>query len=287
MRYFLELSYRGDCYNGWQRQRNAPSVQQRLEDALSTLLGAPAQVTGAGRTDTGVHAAYYVAHFDCASNLDTDGERFLYRLNALLPDDIAVLGVTRVADDAHARFDAVRREYKYYIRNRKNPFTRAVEWQYYVPLDVEAMNAAAVMLPECADFTTFSKLHSGNRTNICRVFDSHWEQAGSDSAAPARTGCSAAGDTLLIYTVAADRFLRNMVRSLVAAMVDVGRGRITVERFGEILSSRDRSLSTATAPACGLFLTDVAYPQDVMVCEPLLRPLLSTRRGSGDSERCG
>ncbi|MDR0509798.1 MAG: tRNA pseudouridine(38-40) synthase TruA [Rikenellaceae bacterium] len=243
MRYFLELSYRGSAYCGWQWQPNAPSVQQWVEQALSAL-GGTISITGAGRTDTGVHAAYYVAHFDCVMAF---GPEAVHRLNAMLPEDIAVLNIRRVADSAHARFDAVRREYKYYLRDNKNPFTRDLEWQYYVPLDVEAMNVAAGMLLTHSDFTTFSKLHSGNKTNLCRIDASHWERNGDR----------------LIYTIAADRFLRNMVRSLVAAMVDVGRGKITADRFGEILRSRDRSLATGTAPARGLFLTDVVYPAEV------------------------
>lgn len=242
MRYFLTLSYRGTNYNGWQRQKNVPTVQQTLEESLPMLLGATTDITGAGRTDTGVHAARYVAHFDTAEPIG-EPANFCYKLNSILPEDIAVQDVREVAPDAHARFDAVRREYKYYIRTVKNPFTRPLEWQYYVPLDIEAMNAAAAMLLNQYDFTTFSKLHSNNKTNICRVFESRWERQGD----------------VLIYTIAADRFLRNMVRSVVWALVDVGRGKIDVERFGQILRACDRSLAPGTAPAKGLYLNDVEY----------------------------
>jgi tRNA pseudouridine38-40 synthase len=240
MRYLLELSYRGTCYNGWQCQPNAPTVQQRIEESLSILLGCETDVVGAGRTDTGVHAAYYVAHFDFDGRLD---ENFTYRLNSILPPDIAVMGAKQVRDDFHARFDAMRREYRYYIRSAKNPFSRDTEWQYYVDLDIDRMNEAANLLFEQEDFTTFSKLHSGNRTNICSIADSRWSREGE----------------LTVYTIAADRFLRNMVRSLVATQVDVGRGKMSVEMFGEVLRGCDRSKATGSAPAQGLFLTDIKY----------------------------
>ncbi len=246
MRFFLELSYRGTAYNGWQRQANAPSVQQTLEEALSTLLRAAMEITGAGRTDTGVHAAYYVAHFDAAGELPAD---FCYHLNALLPGDVAVKDVRRVRDDAHARFDALRREYQYHILPHKDPFRRETTWQYYVDLDIDRMNEAAAMLVGHDDFTTFSKLHSNNKTSICKVGKSLWENR----------------DFEIIYTVSSDRFLRNMVRALVGTLVDVGRGKMTPTQFGEALYSCDRSRASGSAPAQGLFLTDVEYPEDIFL----------------------
>ncbi len=247
MRYFLDLSYRGTAYNGWQRQPDAPSVQQALEGALSTLLRTETGIVGAGRTDTGVHASHYTAHFDAAVELDSAD--FLYHLNSVLPEDIAVHGLRRVKDQAHARFDALRREYKYYLLQHKDPFRRQLTWQYYVDLDMDKMNSAARMLLGCHEFTAFSKLHSANKTDMCTVVKSQWDSVNGD----------------LIYTIAADRFLRNMVRSITGTLVDVGRGKITPERFGEILASRDRSLASGSAPAQGLFLTDVAYPDEIFI----------------------
>lgn len=246
MRYFMELSYKGTAYNGWQRQDNAPSVQQSLEDSMTKLLREDAAVTGAGRTDTGVHAAYYVAHFDCANPIP-DPADFAYHLNSMLPPDIAVSRVSLVADTAHARFDAVSREYKYYISLVKNPFVRETAWIFKGELDVEAMNEAAEILLSTEDFTTFGKLGSGNKTNICDVTTAEWARRGD----------------MLVFTIRADRFLRNMVRSITGTLVDVGRGKITAEEFGEIVRSRDLSRATNSAPAQGLFLTDVKYPNDV------------------------
>ncbi len=237
MRYFVELSYLGMAYCGWQRQRDAPSIQAAIEDALSTLLRAPTPVTGAGRTDTGVHAARYIAHFDAVTEPD------VYHLNAILPPDIAVQRVWHVADDAHARFDAQEREYKYYIILHKNPFRQHTAWCYTGHLDVDAMNSAAAHLLGTKDFTTFSKLHSSNKTFICNVMQALWTQA----------------DGELIFTIRADRFLRNMVRSIVGTLVDVGRGKITPEIFAGFLEARDRSLASGSAPAHGLFLSDVKY----------------------------
>ena len=170
MRYFLELRYNGAAYCGWQRQPDMPSVQQTLERALTTLLREKIEVTGAGRTDTGVNASYYVAHFDCEEPVP-DPAQVVYKLNFLLPGDIAVGSMTPVGADAHARFAAREREYRYYIEPRKNPFTRDATWQYYVPLDMERMNEAAASLLEYDDFTSFAKLNSNNKTNICRIMD--------------------------------------------------------------------------------------------------------------------
>lgn len=247
MRYFLELSYSGKAYCGWQRQPDRPTVQQTLEQALEVLLRRPTEVVGAGRTDTGVNASRYVAHFDAPQPLD-DAAQFVYKLNFLLPGDIAAKAVRCVRDDAHARFSAREREYRYFIEPRKNPFTRDTTWQYYVPLDVERMNRAAALLLQFDDFTSFAKLNSNNRTNICRIIEAAWSvEAGG----------------VLRFTIRADRFLRNMVRSLVGTLVDVGRGRYTVEEFRAIVAARDLSRSSAGAPAQGLFLSDVVYPADI------------------------
>ena len=246
MRYFIELRYKGAAYCGWQRQNDVPSVQQTLERALSTLLRAEIEVVGAGRTDTGVNASYYVAHFDCEVAI-ADTQQLVYKLNLILPEDIAVFAVKEVSPEAHARFDAVRREYRYYVEQSKNPFTRDGSWQYYVELDLDAMNRAAESLFRYEDFTSFAKLNSNNKTNICHIYHAEWTREGER----------------LCFTVAADRFLRNMVRALVGTLVDVGRGRYTPEQFEEIVASCDLSRSSGGAPAQGLFLSDVTYPDDV------------------------
>lgn len=255
MRYFIFLRYSGKAYCGWQRQPGMPTVQQTLEEGLSVLLRTHTEVVGAGRTDTGVNASYYVAHFDTAEPVD-DPEQLVYKLNFLLPGDMAVGRIRPVRADAHARFDAREREYRYYIEPRKNPFTRDTAWQYYVPLDVERMNRAAALLTEFDDFTSFAKLNSNNKTNICRVMRADW---------------SVGGDGVLCFTIRADRFLRNMVRSIVGTLVDVGRGRYTVEQFREIVAARDLSRSSAGAPAQGLFLSDVRYPDDLLPLSSRLR----------------
>ena len=257
MRYFIELRYNGGAYCGWQRQPDMPSVQQTIEGAISTLLREPILLTGAGRTDTGVNASYYVAHFDTSSPV-ADPEQVVFKLNHMLPGDIAVSRIVPVAADAHARFSAREREYRYYIEPRKNPFTRAASWQYYVPLDVAAMNRAADVLMEFEDFTSFAKLNSDNKTNICRIVRAGWEES---------------PEGVYRFTIRADRFLRNMVRALVGTLVGVGRGRYTVEQFRDIVASRDLSRSSAGAPAQGLFLSDVLYPPEVFVRETRLPAL--------------
>ena len=245
MRYFLELRYNGAAYCGWQRQPDQPSVQQTLERALATLLREPVALTGAGRTDTGVNAAYYVAHFDCERPV-ADPAQTVYKLNFLLPGDIAVGSMTPVAEDAHARFHAREREYRYFIEPRKNPFTRHETWQYYVPLDVGRMNEAAAMLTAYDDFTSFAKLNSNNKTNICRVKEAVWT---IDSRG---TMC---------FTIRADRFLRNMVRAIVGTLIDVGRGKLTPEDVRKIIESKNRCNAGTSVPAQALFLCHIEYPE--------------------------
>ncbi|MCC8035769.1 MAG: tRNA pseudouridine(38-40) synthase TruA [Rikenellaceae bacterium] len=252
MRYFLELSYKGTAYHGWQKQENAVSVQGTVENALAKILREEIGITGAGRTDTGVHASYYVAHFD-ASNFDPRGAEeygtFVYHLNSVLPPDIAAHSLTRVSDQAHARFDAVMREYRYRIIFHKDIFSRDTAWLLRGGLDTEAMNAAAAKVMEYDDFTTFCKLHSDNKTNICRVDHAVWEQK----------------DEELTFTIRSDRFLRNMVRSLTGTLGDVGRGKMSVEGFGNALAAKDLRMAGNTAPAAGLFLSDIRYPDSVFI----------------------
>lgn len=247
MRYFLELSYDGGAYCGWQRQNGQPSVQQTLEEKLSLLMGEQIEVVGAGRTDTGVHAAYYVAHFDTERTFE-EPQQVVYKLNRMLPMDIAIRSLTAVSNEAHARFSATERAYCYYIAPQKNPFTRHSAWQYGVPLDVEKMNGAAEVLLSERDFTTFAKLNSNNKTNLCRVTEARWQVL---------------ADGRLCFTIRADRFLRNMVRAIVGTLVDVGRGRYTEEEFAAIVRSRDLSKASGGAPAEGLFLSEVHYPTEL------------------------
>ena len=247
MRYFIELSYLGKAYCGWQRQPDMPTVQQQLEGALSKLAGEAVEVVGAGRTDTGVNASFYVAHVDLSSELQ-DLDQFCYKLNRILPRDIAVERLRRVKPEAHARFDALEREYRYLISPRKNPFTVDLEWYYQVPLDLAKMNRAAESLLEVEDFTSFAKLNSNNHTNICHLTWARWEQLEGG---------------VLCFTIRSDRFLRNMVRAIVGTLVDVGRGRYTVEEFREIVTSRDLQRSSAGAPAQGLYLSSVKYDESI------------------------
>ena len=247
MRYFMELQYEGGAYFGWQRQKGQVSVQQTIEQALTTLLRREIEITGAGRTDTGVSACYYVAHFDVEEPLE-DPEQVVYKLNRILPRDIAIQTLTEVTDEVHARFSAVEREYRYYIEQRKNPFTIGQTWQYAVQLDVEQMNRAAEVLLQVEDFTTFAKLNSNNKTNICHLKVARWEVE---------------ADGTLCFTIRGDRFLRNMVRAIVGTLVDVGRGRYSVEDFREIVLSRDLSRASGGAPAEGLYLSDVSYPMEL------------------------
>ena len=242
MRYFIELQYDGGAYCGWQRQPEQPTVQGVIEDALTKLLRRPTEIVGAGRTDTGVNASFYVAHFDSEEAIDCD--RIAYKLNAMLPHDIAIKRIYEVADSLHARFDAIEREYTYLLSPVKSPFRRHSAWICYYQLDVEKMNEAAKVLLETEDFTTFAKLNSNNKTNICHVSHAEWEVESDDT---------------LRFTIRADRFLRNMVRAIVGTLVDVGRGRYTVEEFAEIVAARDLSRASSGAPPQGLFLSNVKY----------------------------
>lgn len=242
MRYFIELQYDGKAYCGWQRQPEQSTVQGTLEDALGKLLRRPTEIVGAGRTDTGVNASFYVAHLDTLEEIDC--QRIAYKLNAMLPQDIAIKRIYSVEDDLHARFDAVEREYTYFLSPVKAPFRRHSAWIYYIPLNVERMNEAAKVLLATDDFTTFAKLNSNNKTNICNVSHAEWVTE---------------EDGTLRFTIRADRFLRNMVRAIVGTLVDVGRGRYTVEEFAKIVASRDLSRASSGAPPQGLFLSNVKY----------------------------
>ncbi len=248
-RYFIHLSFRGTAYNGWQLQPGKHTVQGVLAKALSTILSSQTAVTGAGRTDTGVHASFFCAHFDSSrDDLHEDGQ-LLYNLNSLLPDDIAISRILKVRTDANARFDALSRTYRYTITRLKDPFASDTAWLLYWPLDLEKLNETSSVLTKHSDFTSFSRLHGGNKTNICRVTHAHWDEE------PGR----------LVFTITADRFLRNMVRAIVGTLIPAGRGKLSVADFEAILNGKDRGLAGQSAPAQGLALTAIEYPDNLFI----------------------
>lgn len=241
LRYCIEFSYNGKNYFGYQVQPDAVSVQEELEKALSTILREEIKTTGAGRTDTGVHAKKMFAHFDTGTALD---ETLSRKLNSFLPPDISVKRIFKVKDDFHARFDATYRTYEYYISLDKNPFTRESAWQHWKRnLDLDKMNEACKILFEYEDFTSFAKLKTDNKTNICKIYKAEWEQHGSE----------------LKFTISANRFLRNMVRAIVGTMVEIGLGKIKPEDLRKVIEDKHRNSAGTSAPAHGLFLVDVGY----------------------------
>ncbi len=242
-RYFIELSYKGTHYNGWQIQPNAPSIQQTIEEALSKLLRHNTNIVGAGRTDTGVHASKYIAHFDTESDKDCTQENFVYHFNAILPKDIAIHKIYRVDSELHARFSALEREYKYYISTTKNPFVIDTAYIFTMQLDLEKMQEAANLLLNVSDFTSFAKLHTDTKTNFCKVTKASFEKNGD----------------IIVFTIKADRFLRNMVRAIVGTLLEVGRGKITISDFKKIIEAKDRCAAKSSASSNGLFLTDIKY----------------------------
>ena len=247
-RYFIYLAYDGTNYHGWQVQPNGISVQESLSKALSTFLRSEIEVTGAGRTDAGVHASLMVAHFDYKEVLNVVA--IADKLNRLLPQDISVYRLRLVKSDAHARFDAVSRTYKYYVTNEKYPFDRQYRWRIHAPLDFVQMNKAARLLLEYNDFTSFSKLHTDVKTNLCRITHAEWVQEDK------RTW---------VFTIRADRFLRNMVRAVVGTLIEVGRGKLSVDGFRRIIEQKDRCKAGTSAPAQALFLVNVEYPESIFI----------------------
>ena len=242
MRYFLQFAYDGTRFHGWQLQSNALTVQQVLDEALSRILREPVSTTGSGRTDTGVHAIQQYAHFDVSAPFDT--EEMCYRLNRLLPPDIAAQAAFAVADGAHARFDAIARTYEYRVSLVKDPFLRAYSFFISRKPNLDQMNRAAALLRSVEDFTTFSKTKGDTLHYRCRLYEACWRQEGGQ----------------LLFTIRANRFLRGMVRLVVGTMLDVGSGKRTVEEFEAIVAAQDRSRASGAAEATGLFLTQVDYP---------------------------
>ncbi len=247
-RYFLQLSYKGTRYHGWQVQPNAVSVQEVMEKALSAILREEISVAGAGRTDTGVHASFFMLHFD-SGVIISDTCNLVFKLNRFLPPDIAVLKIFPVNSMAHARFSAFSRTYNYFISTEKNPFQIETSYLYTVPLDMEKMNEAAAVLFEYEDFSSFSRLHTDVKTNNCKIYQAEWEREGSQ----------------LVFTIKADRFLRNMVRAIVGTLLEVGRGKLSAEDFRKIIEKKDRGAAGASAPAEGLFLSYIEYPEEMRI----------------------
>ncbi|MEW7292375.1 tRNA pseudouridine(38-40) synthase TruA [Aquimarina sp. 2304DJ70-9] len=247
MRYFLELSYNGTPYHGWQRQPNALSVQEVLEDSLSTVLRVKTEVAGAGRTDTGVHAKQIMVHFDHNHELVPD--QLKYKLNSILPLEIAVKDIHLVKEDAHARFDAVSRSYEYYITFAKDPFQ--INKSYYLkkPLDLDLMNEAAKLLLNYTNFKCFSKSKTDVKTYNCTITEAVWVK----------------GNDQLIFKISANRFLRNMVRAIVGTLIEIGEHKLNIEDLIRIIKNEDRSQAGYSVPAHGLYLTAVHYPKTIYI----------------------
>lgn len=242
MRYFLWFSYDGTGYHGFQVQPHDTSVQEELQNALSTILRQPIEVVGAGRTDAGVHARQMAAHFDIDTEQDT--AQLAYRLNRILPRDIAVQSVQRVDDDLHARFSATKRTYHYYIHTSKNPFLRQYSWETHFQLDFELMNEAASHLLQVDDFGAFCKSHTDVKTTLCHVTEARWVQTAPDA---------------WYFVISANRFLRNMVRAVVGTLIEVGRHRMTIAEFDAVVAGKKRTAAGESMPGNALFLERVEY----------------------------
>jgi tRNA pseudouridine38-40 synthase len=241
-RYFLELSYKGTRFHGWQIQQNAFTVQECLEKALSTFLRQPITIMGSGRTDTGVHASMQVCHFDLKDQIP--GEKFLKGINAILPKEISVHGIRKVIPEAHARFDAIDRSYFYRVIFQKNPFLDELAWLSFSQPDIEKMNQAAQILLVHEDFECFSKVHTEVTHFRCKIYSAHWEQK----------------DGQLLFHITANRFLRGMVRAIVGTLMEIGLGIRTTDSLEEVILSKDRTKAGKAAPAKGLFLCQINYP---------------------------
>jgi tRNA pseudouridine38-40 synthase len=261
MRYFISLSYKGTSYCGWQVQVNQPSVQAELERAFSIYFANETGITGAGRTDTGVHALNYIAHFDSVNPiLIQDYPKLIYKINAILPSDITLLDICHVADDAHARFDAISRTYKYFIHTKKDSFLD--EYSYFFPYDIDVakMNLAANFLLGVRDFTSMAKLHSDVKTNICTVSQAYWAPE-----SPLNFSSDDISNSSFCFTITANRFLRNMVRAVVGSLLEVGRGKQESAWIEEILEQKNRCAAGNSVPAHPLFLMKIEYPYKILL----------------------
>ena len=247
-RYFIYFSYDGAAYHGWQIQPNAITVQQVMEEALAKLMRVPVPLVGAGRTDAGVNASCMVAHADFPNEIDI--QQLIYKLNKILPPDIAVSNIRRVKDDAHARFDAVSRRYNYRVITAKSPFARRYTCRVMPGVDFDLMNRAAEILYEYTDFTSFSKLHTDVKTNNCKVTFAQWRQTGENE---------------WLFEIEADRFLRNMVRAIVGTLLLVGRGKMTLDSFRAVIENKARGEAGDSAMGEALFLVGVEYPESLFL----------------------
>ena len=257
MRYSLRLSYDGSSFCGWQIQNNATSLQGTIESAISTILGKSIQITGAGRTDTGVNAINYVAHFDLPSEMSLDAEQLCYKLNAMLPREIIIHEISEVSEEFHARFDARNREYHYFIHFRKDPFCEKFSYRMRYPLDMEAMNKAAQLLLGEHDFSCFEKVGGNNATSICTITEAGWS-----TYKPTHVNLMGApyceGD-YIVFRIRANRFLRNMVRAIVGSLIEVGRGKKDPSWITELIASGSRSAAGQSVPGNALFFTGAEY----------------------------
>jgi len=246
LRYFLELSYNGKNYHGWQIQPSDISVQEVVQQSLSTILRVPVEIMAAGRTDAGVHATQIFAHMDIDKELNESD--LVYKLNSLFPDAIAVKKIRRVKEDAHARFNATFRSYEYHISLEKNPFTMGLSWQVTnQDFDIIKMNEAAALLLNYENFKCFSRSKTDVKTYNCDITNAVWKEVGNG----------------LVFYISADRFLRNMVRAIVGTLIEIGKGKMTIDQFKNVIESMDRRNAGASVPACGLFLTQVGYPLSI------------------------
>jgi tRNA pseudouridine38-40 synthase len=248
-RYFIHLAYNGTNYHGWQLQHDLPTVQLVINNGLSLILREEINVVGCGRTDTGVHARNFYTHFDCSHKIDAQSlEQLTFKMNRFLDKDIAIYKIWEVNPKAHARFDAASRTYKYYVSNLKDPFKDDFTYYQYGDLNLEEMNLAAERLFDFIDFTSFSKLHTQTKTNDCKIYKANWEQEGHT----------------LVFTIQADRFLRNMVRAVVGTLIEVGRGQLSINEFVQAIEAKNRSEAGYSVPAKALFLEDVVYPMEII-----------------------
>lgn len=246
MRYFLKLSYNGSEYHGWQRQDDVASIQQEIEEKLSIVFQSEISVTGCGRTDTGVHAKEFFAHFDVKNTIQDLG-LLLHKLNTMLSTSIAIQEIIPTTHEAHARFDATKRSYEYRITRAKNPFEHKTAYRFNIPLNLELMNKAGKLMLGKKDFGCFCKANADNFTNICTVYEANWKQE----------------NDLIVFKITANRFLRNMVRAVVGTMLEIGEEKMELEGFQQVLDSKDRTAAGRSVPACGLYLTKVEYPPEL------------------------
>lgn len=246
-RYFIELAFKGTAYHGWQKQPNARTVQDEVDRALAMLLKESVSTVGAGRTDAGVHARFFTAHFDSLEYNPSSKPKFLYSINSILPSDIVITDLYPVAADAHARYSALSRTYEYSISRGKDVFDAGLSWYYPYPLNLDKMNQASEILKQTEDFRSFCKYHSQVKTTRCKVSIAVWKEE----------------KNAVVFTIEADRFLRNMVRAIVGTLIEVGRGKIPAEIFREIIRAGDRRAACGSAPAMGLSLIKITYPDSL------------------------